>query len=260
MPRDYYDILGVLKDADPDEVRRAFRKKARVLHPDINQSPTALVEFQELQEAYMVLKDPDKKQRYDQGEPVPVPTPPPPSSSDYRRKAWNTFAKYDPAYGYVDTDYAHYSRLSTLVGVITFLFATSFLVDFMFSRTQGSHTVISVKNKALVTKKSDDLAYVIVQTESGSFEKDAEEPELAPGSKIDLKRSMVYGFAQYRMSGEPKFRRVTAAPIFTYVLAVIVYLAALSAIFNKSHPERKFNAGIIASFFAVMLLAFALFG
>lgn len=64
--RDYYEILGVAKGASPDEIKKAFRKKAKSLHPDTNKSPNAEAEFKELGEAYDVLSNPQKRQIYDQ--------------------------------------------------------------------------------------------------------------------------------------------------------------------------------------------------
>lgn len=63
--RDYYEVLGVARTASADEVKRAFRKKAKECHPDTNKSPDAEAQFKELGEAYDVLSDPNKRQVYD---------------------------------------------------------------------------------------------------------------------------------------------------------------------------------------------------
>ena len=63
---DYYADLGCSRSADQDEIKKAFRQKARKLHPDVNKSPNAIKEFQQIQQAYEVLSDPQKKGLYDQ--------------------------------------------------------------------------------------------------------------------------------------------------------------------------------------------------
>jgi molecular chaperone DnaJ len=65
VKRDYYETLGVRRDASEEEIRRAFRKLARQHHPDVNGSPEAEVMFKQINEAYEVLADPEKRQRYD---------------------------------------------------------------------------------------------------------------------------------------------------------------------------------------------------
>ncbi len=63
--KDYYAILEVDEKAETDEIRRAFQKKARKLHPDVNKEPDAEERFKEVSEAYAVLSDKDKRARYD---------------------------------------------------------------------------------------------------------------------------------------------------------------------------------------------------
>lgn len=66
VPRDYYDILGVSRTADETEIKKAFRRLARELHPDVNRSdPAAEEKFKEAAEAYEVLKDPERRATYD---------------------------------------------------------------------------------------------------------------------------------------------------------------------------------------------------
>src|ERR1700685_714285 len=64
--KDYYEILGVTRSAGADEVKRAYRKLARKFHPDVSKEKNAEARFKEVQEAYEVLKDPEKRAAYDQ--------------------------------------------------------------------------------------------------------------------------------------------------------------------------------------------------
>ena len=63
--RDLYEVLGVERGASDDEIKRAFRKLAQQWHPDVNQDPAAQERFKEVNEAYQVLSDPQRRQRYD---------------------------------------------------------------------------------------------------------------------------------------------------------------------------------------------------
>jgi curved DNA-binding protein len=63
--KDYYEVLGVPRDADQDTIRRAYRRLARKYHPDLNSDVDAEDRFKELGEAYEALSDPDKRERYD---------------------------------------------------------------------------------------------------------------------------------------------------------------------------------------------------
>ena len=63
--KDYYDILGVSPDADSQSIKKAYRKKARQYHPDVSQHHNAEEKFKEASEAYEVLKDREKRAKYD---------------------------------------------------------------------------------------------------------------------------------------------------------------------------------------------------
>jgi molecular chaperone DnaJ len=64
--RDYYETLGVQKNASVDEIKKAYRKLAREYHPDVNKTPGAEEKFKELSEAYSVISDQNKRAQYDQ--------------------------------------------------------------------------------------------------------------------------------------------------------------------------------------------------
>ncbi len=63
--RDYYEVLGVARDASADDLKSAYRQLARKWHPDVNKDPDASKRFSEIQEAYDILSDPEKRRAYD---------------------------------------------------------------------------------------------------------------------------------------------------------------------------------------------------
>src|ERR1700683_5786641 len=67
VANDYYGVLGVRRDADADEIKKAYRRLARELHPDVNPDPALQERFKEVTQAYEVLSDPEKRQMYDLG-------------------------------------------------------------------------------------------------------------------------------------------------------------------------------------------------
>jgi curved DNA-binding protein len=64
--KDYYEIIGVPRDASPDDIKRAYRRLARKYHPDVSKEKNAEERFKEVGEAYEVLRDPEKRAAYDQ--------------------------------------------------------------------------------------------------------------------------------------------------------------------------------------------------
>src|SRR5579883_451909 len=63
--RDYYELLGVPRTAGESEIKKAFRRLARELHPDVSDAPDAEERFREVAEAYEVLSDPERRAQYD---------------------------------------------------------------------------------------------------------------------------------------------------------------------------------------------------
>jgi len=82
MAKNYYDILGIEKNASADDIKSAYRRLAKKYHPDVNKTPEAAEKFKEVSEAYGVLSDPTKKGNYDQYGSAEGPNP-----SDFFRGA-----------------------------------------------------------------------------------------------------------------------------------------------------------------------------
>ena len=93
--RDYYEVLGVSKDASDAEIKSAFRKKAKEFHPDINKSPDAPEKFKEAQEAYACLSDKDNRAKYDKYGHAAFDNPYGNAGGGYSYQGGNPFGDFD---------------------------------------------------------------------------------------------------------------------------------------------------------------------
>jgi curved DNA-binding protein len=113
--KDYYAVLGVSRTAETDDIKKAFRKLARKYHPDVNPGDKAAeAKFKEVSEAYEVLSDPDKRQKYDQ-------------FGQYWQQASRTGGGYAGAPGdFGGFDFSNYSSFDEFINELLGRFGTGF--------------------------------------------------------------------------------------------------------------------------------------
>jgi curved DNA-binding protein CbpA len=93
MPADYYQILGISREANVDQIKQAYRSKAKLYHPDINKAPNAKIIFQMINEAYQVLINPEKKKWYDFKLQYPSTTGMRPQAERRRTQTYDSYYK-----------------------------------------------------------------------------------------------------------------------------------------------------------------------
>lgn len=111
MKKDYYKILGVSKSATSDDIRKAYRKLALQYHPDRNKTKEAESKFKEINEAYEVLSDKQKKQQYDND--VYNPNSNPHYGNNYYKPSSNS--------AYERGGYQKPGKLEIIIGIILLL-------------------------------------------------------------------------------------------------------------------------------------------
>lgn len=106
--KDYYDILGVARTASPEDIKKAFRERARLFHPDVAKDKASAEEkFKEINEAYEVLSDPEKRQKYDElGANWQEGGMPQQSGSQFRRRAGG--GQSDPDFEFGGTGFSDF--------------------------------------------------------------------------------------------------------------------------------------------------------
>jgi curved DNA-binding protein CbpA len=134
--KDYYEVLGVSRDASPNDIKRAFRRLVQLYHPDRNPDPSALETIQTINEAYDVLGDEKQRTEYDVSLNNPYATyiPPEPQHRDpaYRRSAYRppTKPKEDPQRELMEKGLP-LAKVSCWVGLLVCLFL---LIDLGIAR------------------------------------------------------------------------------------------------------------------------------
>lgn len=259
MPKDYYQILGVEKTASQEEIKKAYRQKALLVHPDVNPSEEALAAFQELSEAYEILGNSDNRADFD-SEKVII------RFEDYddethqqtTEREWRE--QYESEAGVkVDTDYEHYRKSTTKIGFVLFLFALSFFIDAALYKNLGELQVQKVAHWTAYGRYGKEIRHSIVTLEDFSFKTYYEGNGIQKGEIIQVKRSMIYGFIRLKRQINPSFKQAVDYQYLIYIAAAIVLISGFFGLRRKSSAMAKFNSAIIGVFFSFGLIIFLLY-
>ncbi len=123
--KDYYEILGVSKDASAQAIKSAYRKLARKYHPDVNKAPDAQAKFKDINEAYEVLGDENKRKRYDQ-----------------LGSSWSQGAEFTPPPGFEGFNFSNFSSSNAHAGGFSDFFSAIF-GDIMNEQARGNSRTYS---------------------------------------------------------------------------------------------------------------------
>ena len=259
MPKDYYAVLGVEKSADPEQIKKAYREKAKEVHPDVNPNPESETIFQTLSEAYMVLSDPNKRSAYDAGNVMPVL-----SHSEvteilrkrgkFKRGVFEAWLVGELANHYPPTNYKTSEPGSMKINKFILVIAIIFLIDLSFSRKPETTEVTNLVELYLRTGNINDIGSSIVITKDIEFTLTADKTQLSIGDTFLIQKSLIFGeLNTVKMASDLKFHHLGNRR-FTMGIGLFVFLVSVLGLTSILSPERKFNAAIIAGFFAAILI------
>ena len=265
MLRNYYQVLGVDEKASEADIKSAYRKLARIWHPDVNNSPKAVVKFQEIQEAHQTLSSPSLREAYDKALTAPNFESDP--KQQHATQGRTTYKNdYDHSHRYrfttywsqFPTNYEGNSKAAKGVCFITLLFSFTFIVDLFVHQTLDETTVIAVQNKSQLTGRSDDMDRYIIQTNRFTFEKKMKQP-LQKGMVLELRKSGIYGFISFKSPEMERFLSLNEISNVALIGGILILFVSLIGLSPWPSAEATFNAAIISGFFGFCLFLFVVF-
>jgi curved DNA-binding protein CbpA len=244
--KDYYAILGVHPSASEGEIKKAFRKLAIRYHPDKNSTAEAHPRFQEINEAYDVLGDPDKRSLYDDHRANPfseILSQPEAQHRDpaYRRRRPYRPQKSEPPASYIlMRDYLKYMIWVSRVGLLT---STLFFIDYVLPHRQVEEAIEEIYS----VRVRNNIAYHIIVTESGRKIKlyDDGASNFRNERTIRATLTRIYGTTMTVSSTSRMYVERLAYLYTTFVFfPILLFVNSLLALFFRKRVELCFNLNV----------------
>jgi curved DNA-binding protein CbpA len=251
--KNYYEILGVSRNASDGEIKRAFRKLAITYHPDKNNNPDAQDVFVAINEAYEVIGDPVQRRAYDVrldnalADFVIQPTPTPHRDPAYRkpRRPSPRHRPHSDTY-YLMKDHLHYVYWFCWVGLIL---SSLFLIDYVIPYKVSEDEIASVR---VVRGRRGGVAYIMSYTSQGSKIKSypTESSPLYEGATIRWAKTRIYATPMWAELSDGTNRQQLGhlyGPLF--FLPLILFITSTCGIVFRTRVELCFNMSIVSAIF-----------
>lgn len=251
--KDYYGILGVPRSAHIADIKRAYRRLAIQYHPDKNPDPSAEAIFKEINEAYDVLGDPEKKSTYDWKLQNPLSevlleTQPPPHRDPAYRKRRRPPANYKSEGQRIRELMQQYLPRALWVCRVGLLVSVLFMVDYVLPYRAHSEKVVD----AYKVQGRRGFSHYIIITETGKRIK-IYETAFAPNEVITYETTLVYSTVM-----NISVKRIELALGYVYrglsIFPLGLFLTSLLAIIFRKSIEFSFNASIVAGLMLIISL------
>jgi curved DNA-binding protein CbpA len=257
--KDYYAILGVPPSASASEIKRAFRKLAIRYHPDKNPSAEAKPLFHDINEAYDVLSDPEKRVQYDNRRANPfaeILTEPVRQHRDPaygRRKSYQPPKKREPPASYIlMRDYLKYMIWISRTGLLV---STLFFVDYFLPYLHHEERITDIS--AVIFRR--EVAYHMISTASGRDIKlyDYTATNFLPGETIRITVTPIYRSVIFVSDAKGTYREWIAYMYSTLIFfPILLFVNSLLALIFRQRIEFCFNLNLTA--FILLIITFIL--
>jgi hypothetical protein len=255
--KNYYFILGINIYARDEDIKRAYRQLALQYHPDVNPSPEAEAKFKEINEAYEVLGDPQRKLLYDQMlvgiEPEVVRNPQPhrdpryrPKSAEYIREV---LAEKKPHFEFMET----HLRYAQLASRLALLFAAVLLADYSMEGEKTAQVITATEkrigNESIRLEMREGNAFTLGGKSVGEF---------GQGASVSLYTSPIFKVPTQIENDVTHFRAGLPITIYGnfFFGPILLFITALVGSFYWKGIEFRFNLGVMNALLMILNLMF----
>lgn len=252
---DYYEILGVSSNAPAADIKRAYRRLAVMYHPDKNPSPDAEAYFKQVNEAYDVLSDPDKRRAYDSRFSSLFETPaenPAPRHRDPRYRPSRPRSTGGGRQTIRET-MADYLKYTSAISIVCFSICVIMLIDYFLPTRASEEEIVSAETHRLRRE-----IWLVVYTSGGhkiSVPADVT-GSMVPGEKVTVNTSFLLNIGRSMQEGQ-NTHHIARSIYGNFIFAPVILLVISGlGVINRKNVDYGFNFGVVS--FIVLLVMFAL--
>lgn len=262
--QDYYQILGVSRQASQEEIRSAYRKLVVRYHPDRNPDPEAAVRIREINIAYDVIGDPDKRRSYDFAGAIgwtPEPaTPPAPAHRDpaYRRRRHPPPPPPRPPV--VSEWMLRYRKYSYRIAWVALVFCSILVIDFIIPAKTIQEKVVEQTVGTRLRRGGGEYSYsvAIITNYGGRLEFETEYPDnFEQGRIVAVSRSRLLAIPRRVGSAGWIVERVPGTLFGNFIFLPLVLLVTSGlGVYHKDSAHLQNSLGVVNGFILFLCLVF----